>query len=276
MNKFSLHKELLRKFDKFEGASNIAFQYDFECEGFKDLISKYEIDKIAGNGSEINKVLNLMEWCSNNVLHNGGLKDVEFINKNSIDILNYSFGKGKEYGVYCRLQAIVFTECCLSLGLKSRILHCLPYSSTDFESHVVSIVYINEFDKWIMLDAGNNRYFVDENNIILSPIETRFRIANDMFIKCNENDDGYITYMAKNLFYFKSLQINTFGSDEIYNQDIYCVPTGFDVLKREIEYCEYAISCLPNHLSEDWKKQLIINKSKTNVIVANEKCFFSI
>lgn len=276
MEEYNLYKKLLQQYDNFDGASDIAFEYDFDNNNFSDLISKYKIDKVAGDGSELDKVLNLMNWCSHNVLHNEGLKDVEFINKNSIDILDYSFGKGKEFGVYCRLQAIVFTECCLALGIKSRIVHCLPYSSTDFESHVVSIVYINNLKKWIMIDAGNNQYFVDEKGIMLSPLEIRYRIANEMFIKCNMKDDAYITYMAKNLFYFKSLRLNTFGSDDIDNQDLYCVPKGFDVLKREIEYCEYAIRSLPDYLTEDWKNQLSINKRKTDIKAVSDKCFFGI
>lgn len=137
---YSLLVGALKVFDDFsESNSKIDFVYDYNNEKFNTLKSKYKISDIAGKGAEINKVLNLLKWCSQNVLHNGGTKDVEFIPKTSIDILNYSFQKGREYGVYCRLQAIVFTECCLALGIKSRILHCSPYSPYDFDTHVVSI-----------------------------------------------------------------------------------------------------------------------------------------
>lgn len=61
----------------------------------------------------------------------------------------------------------------------------------------------------------------------------------------------------KNPFYFKSLQINAFGSNLQKNQKtIYCIPKGFNVLDREVAYCEYAIKNCPAHLVDDWKKAL--------------------
>ena len=89
-------------------------------------------------GEKLSPVI-IYEMC---IRDRGGTKDVEFILKTSLNILNYAYKKGWEYGVYYRLQAIVFTECCLALGLKSRILHCLPFGPYDFDSHVISIVYI--------------------------------------------------------------------------------------------------------------------------------------
>ena len=38
------------------------------------------------------------------------------------------------------------------------------------------MVYIEEMNKWVMIDAGNGRYFLDEKKIILSPLEVRKKI----------------------------------------------------------------------------------------------------
>ena len=265
----------LRVFSFFDGATDIKFSYNFKCPEYDELINKYNLLNVIGNGSTLEKVIRLMEWCSQNVLHNGGTKDVEFLEKNSLSILDYSFQKGSEFGVYCRLQAIVFTECCLALGIKSRILHCLPFTPYDFETHVVSMVYIEEMNKWIMIDAGNGRYFLDEKNIILSPLEVRKKLGNKQFITCNVPDERYLLYMAKNLFYFKSLQINTFGADLVIGQEsIYCVPTGFDVMEREIGYCQYAISNLDPQFVSDWEKALNEYMNRTEIKIASESCFF--
>ena len=167
-NDYDLYTGALRVFHDF-GASNnsiedYSFSYDFNSPQYEYLKSKYHIDSVAGNGSELEKALKLLKWCSQNVLHNGGTKDVEFIPKTSGDILDYAFGKGREFGVYCRLQAIVFTECCLALGIKSRILHCLPFSPNDFDTHVVSIVYIPDLSKFMksldMLDENVSKAVV--------------------------------------------------------------------------------------------------------------------
>ena len=99
---YSLLTGALKVFDDFCGDNEkINFIYDYNAIRFNELKSKYRINEIAGNGSELEKVLNLLQWCSENVLHNGGTKDVEFVPKTSIDILNYSYQKGREYGVYC-------------------------------------------------------------------------------------------------------------------------------------------------------------------------------
>lgn len=260
----------LRVFRDFTHSNFYAdFEYDFNNSNFEILKDKYNIVQIAGNGDELTKALNLLRWCCDNVLHNGGSKNVESVPKTSIGILDYAYQKGIENGVYCRLQSIVFTECCLALGIKSRILHCLPFSPNDFDSHVVSIVFINSLNKWIMVDAGSNGYFLDENNIILSPMEVRQKLGDNSFVKCNPNiypnssqsfedkQNNYQNYMAKNLFYFKSMLKNTFGADLINNQEtIYCIPNGFYVYGREIAYCHYAINNCPEHLADDWKKEL--------------------
>lgn len=266
----------LNTFCDFTGEDNKDFVYDYNAPGFSELLSKYPIREAAGNGTQLEKVLNLLSWCSRNVLHNGGIKDVEFVPKTSLGILDYAYQKGRENGVYCRLQAIVFSECCLAMGIKSRILHCLPFSPYDFDTHVVSIVYIDSLKKWILLDPGNNQYFMDENNVILSPLEVRKRLGDDEYVKSNIDDENYKHYMAKNLFYFKSLQNNTFGSDLQYEQEIiYCAPKGFNVLKREIAYSKYAIENSPPNLAADWEKALEKFTKRTSIINVSGDMFFS-
>ncbi len=276
-NDYYIYTGALRVFHDFNSSNNedFSFSYDFVSPHYEYLKSKYHIDTVAGNGSELEKALRLLRWCFKNVLHNGGTKDVEFIPKTSGDILDYAFGKGREYGVYCRLQAIVFTECCLALGIKARILHCLPFSPNDFDSHVVSIVYISDLKKWILLDAGNYRYFIDSENNILSPMEIRMRLAFDGDLKCNEPDENYKLYIAKNLFYFKSLKYNTYGSDLLKNQEtVYCIPAGFDVLDREIAYCEYAIKNSPAEFAKDWAEALVEYKKRKSCSCISSDLFF--
>lgn len=276
-NEYYTYIGALRVFNDFSCQTDeYAFSYDYNAPEYDNLRMKYRIDKVAGNGSELDKALNLMQWCSENILHNGRTKDVEFIPKTSVDILDYAFQKGREYGVYCRLQAIVFTECCLALGIKSRILHCLPFSPNDFDTHVVSMVYISDMAKWIMLDASNNRYFVNSDKTILSPMEIRSKLAYNDNIECNVPDDNYKMYMAKNMFYFKSPQINTFGSDLLTEQKtIYCIPCGFDVLEREIAYCQYAIKNTSEEFAQDWKRALSTYQKRTSIDCLPAKLFFA-
>jgi hypothetical protein len=269
-SEYLLYTGALRVFDDFssESCGEFVIEHDIVHPDFRTLHEKYPIREVAGRGDDFSKAINLMRWVYDNVLHNGGRKDVEFVPKNSLSILDYSFGKGVEFGVYCRLQAIVFTECCLSIWLCARTLHCLPFSPYDFDSHVVSMVWIESLKKWVMFDAGNNAYFTDENQMPLSPIEVRNHLSiNSCFVSnalqpryetaSEEKNASYMQYMAKNLFYFKFSAKNTFGTDLVDGQKTYhLTPLGFQVREREIAYCKYAINNSPDPLKSGWMNAL--------------------
>lgn len=275
----------LRVFDDFSqvGCSDFAIEHDRTSPGLNTLRDAYSIEKVAGGGDGFSKATNIMRWVHGNVLHNGGTRDVEFVPKDALSILEYAFGKGVEYGVYCRLQAIVFTECCLCIGLPARTIHCLPYSPYDFDSHVVSMVWMDDLKKWVLFDAGNNAYFTDREGMPLSPLEARQWLGLD---DCRVGDGlrptedaafadkeaAYIQYMAKNLFYMKFSAINTFGTDLVEGQRTYhLIPVGFDAKAREIAYCEYAIRNCPEPLRGDWEAALDAFRKQTIVAVTQEQ-----
>jgi hypothetical protein len=282
---YLMHIGALKVFDDFSysNCKNFAIEHDIPNNQYLTLKEKYNIEEIAGTGDDFSKAVNLLRWVHNNILHNGGATDVEFVPKNSLSILNYSFGKGVEFGVYCRLQAIVFTECCLSLGLAARTIHCLPFSPNDFESHVVSMVYINELKKWVLFDSSNNAYFMNKEGVPLSPLEARESLGNDDVAVSSDlwpssNTDinskikNYKNYMAKNLFYMKFSKFNTFGTDLVRDQITYhLIPRGFDVQTREIAYCEYAIRNSPEHLKSGWTEHLEeLKNQKINAVSKEE------
>lgn len=92
---YSLLIGALRTLNVFsENSKQIEFTYNYCAPGFLDLLKNYSVQEIAGKGNELDKALNLLRWCSENVLHNGGTKDVEFIPKTSLNILNYDYKKG--------------------------------------------------------------------------------------------------------------------------------------------------------------------------------------
>ncbi len=268
-NEYLLLTGALKVFNDFT-CSNEGYyiEHDITHPKYELLKSKYPVVQTAGDGSDFSKAVNLLRWVHDNVLHCDGTKDIEAIPLDSISILDYSFGKGIEFGVWCYHQAIVFTECCLAIGLLARKIHCLPFSPNDFEAHAVSMVYITEMKKWILFDPGNNAYFLDENGNALSPLEARERLADDNITmnsdllpddtkNFNEKAAWYKQYMAKNLFYIKFSSINTFGTYSVENQTTYhLIPRGFNAQGREIAYCEYAIKNCPEPLRQDWENHL--------------------
>jgi|GEM_PF-794462 len=266
---YLLYRGALTAFDDFSlSCKDFTIHHDTESTALSTLRETYGLEKVAGENCEFTKAINIIRWVHDNVLYNGGTKDVEFIPKDAMSILAYAYGKGAECGVYCRLQAIVFTECCLAMGLPARTIHCLPFSPYDFDSHVVSMVYIRDYDKWIYFDPGNNVYFMDGQGVPQSPLEARAALAvDDIHLPdtlqphydsaLEEKAEQYKQYMAKNMFYLKFAGINTAGTDLVKGQVTYhLIPRGFDVQKREVTYCQYAINNAPVILRKDWEDAL--------------------
>ena len=263
---FLLFTGALRVFADFSCArDDFTVVHDTEHPGFQILREKYPIKQTAGDGGDFAKAERLMRWVCENVAHNGGTKEVPGDLLDSVSILDYSFGKGRECGVVCRHQAIVFTECCLALGLTARTIHCLPFGPYDCDTHVVSMVYIRELAKWVLFDQSNNAYFQDRDGTPLSPLEARELLGLDQavvsanvrpFSSCDyESKAGdYKRYMAKNLFYIKFSAVNTFGTDLVKGQKTYfLIPRGFDVKNREIAYCEYGADNSPEIYRDSWR-----------------------
>jgi len=255
-------------FDNFSESTckNFVVEHDMSNVKFELLRRQYSLLEVAGNGDDFSKAVNLMRWVYENVLHCGVGEDVD-IQRDPISILEYSFGKGRMPGIYCRHQAIVLTECCLAVGLTARTIHCLPFSPNDFDSHVVSMVYIRELSKWVLFDQSNNAYFKDKNGVALSPLEARRLLGRDEVFVCDDiqrDVNSYKQYMAKNLFYIKFWAKNTFGTDLIEGQTTYhLAPMGFDVKAREIAYCEYAIKNCPSEIRKGWEDALEGFKAQT-------------
>ena len=178
-------------------------------------------------------------------------------------------------GFFCYHIAIVFTECCLAAGLTARTIHCKPFSPNDVDTHVVSMVYINEMNKWVLFDPNNNAYFTDKNDIALSPLEARYLLGHDeikVYGNPQKEPDWYKQYMAKNLFYIKFWGNNTFGTDLVENQNVYFLaPLGFDVKRREAAYCEYAIKINPPEFRKGWTEYWEEIKGQQIILVSEEQ-----
>jgi hypothetical protein len=279
-NEYLLLTGALRVFDDFSQSCCDSFiiEHDVNSPKFELLRSSYNVLEIAGNGNDFAKSIKLMQWVHDNVLHCGGGGEVDLL-KDSVSILNYTFGKGKVPGIFCYHIAIVFTECCLAAGLIARTIHCKPFSPYDVDTHVVSMVFINEMNKWVLFDPNNNCYFIDSNGVALSPLEARYLLGRDeIFVSegLQKESDWYKQYMAKNLFYVKFWAINTYGTDLTENQTTYFLaPLGFDVRGREIAYCEYAISINPIENRKGWEEYLEQLK-KQKIIKVSEEQFLRI
>lgn len=167
------------------------------------------LDSIAGQGSQVSKVLNLMYWIHNLIPHDGN--HMNPVVKNAMSMINEC--KRDNRGLNCRGLATVLNECYLSMGIKSRFVTCLPKDSLgiDPDCHVINMVYINDLKKWIWVDPTFAAYVRDENGQFLGIEEVRERLIEKKPLilnpeanwnhKQSQTKEYYLGYyMSKNLY----------------------------------------------------------------------------
>jgi len=166
-----------------------------------------KLDSIAGKGSELSQIFNLLHWVHNLVKHNGSSTSPNL--KNAIDLVNVC--KTEHRGVNCRMMATILNECYLSMGIKSRYITCMPKESKFDDCHVINMVYSRELEKWIWIDPTFDAYVMDEKGNLLGIQEVRERLIKGKPLVLNADANWnreslqvkseYLDkYMAKNLY----------------------------------------------------------------------------
>lgn len=248
---FRLQCGLLRLYDEFDLLPDKlapGFEYERSHPELDRLREKYQLDRVAGNGNDWSKALALMNWLTERVSHKGNITSAlpevcKTLPMNSLGLLEYSFEKGQERGINCYMLAIVLTEACLSLGLKSRIVSLNPLNPYDYDNHLVTIVWCENFSKWVMVDPSYNAYLRDAEGALLNPWEIRDLFCRHKTTVCNDElahngakygSNEYLRYLAKNLFYMQSPTFSGFNSATTSEQPwLVLSPKHFDVCKRE-------------------------------------------
>lgn len=214
--------------ENFREGEDYRFSYDLENDEYHELLAKYPIKEIAGEGNEFGQALNLMNEFSGRLSHSSNLK-IDAENMNALYLLDYSLDK-KDHGIYCRAKAQILNEMCLALGIYARKVWINPISVYDSDCHVVNEVWDSSLNKWIMLDITNNTYWIDNEKTPLSVLEIRDHLAKNEF--CTpvlagdklsdpegslEKNLGNYLYIAKNMVYMYYLDRATVGeSDRFY------------------------------------------------------------
>lgn len=217
---------ILRNNLEFHDGADYELKYDFTNENYQTLKSKYKVESTAGNGTEFEKAMRLMDEYAPRLTHKSNYDN--HVEMNALDLLEYSLDN-KNHGINCRAKAQILNEMCLSLGIYSRKVWIMPYSGYDGDCHVVNEVWDTSLNKWVMLDITNNTYWVDENNTPLSILEIREKAALREFCTpvevgdntCNlqrvkEKNIGNFLYIVKNMAYTEYCTEYTVGEIKKY------------------------------------------------------------
>lgn len=205
----------------FHDGTDYKLQYDFSHEDYEILKSKYQIENTAKGGTEFERALLLMNEYAPRLTHKSDYDNHR--EQSATDLLEYSLDN-RSHGINCRAKAQIFNEMCLALGIYSRKVWIMPYSKYDSDCHVVNEVWDTSLDKWVMLDITNNEYWVDENNMPLSILEIRSKVALREFCTPVKADDktnnlqglkdkniGDFLYIVKNMAFMEYCTEYTVG-----------------------------------------------------------------
>lgn len=169
------------------------------------------LEKIAGTGNEISKVLNIMHWLHNLIRHDGQKGDPETMNV----LEKIRFCMENNCGLNCRDLSLIFHHCLQSLDIRSGYITCKPRNllKTDNDCHVVNQVFIAEMNKWVMIDVTLNAYVMDEEGQLLDIAAVRARLISGQPLLLNPDanwnncysmtkKEYLYKYMAKNMYRF--------------------------------------------------------------------------
>ena len=205
--------DILKRAEKYNLSDNRAIpKFTYQSSDDPNLLALrkgFNLDSIAGQGTDVLKILNLMHWIHDLVPHDGMNGNPEV--KNALSMLKLCKMEGR--GLNCRGLAIVLNECYLSMGIKSRIVTCYPKDSLkiDQDCHVINSVYSESLKKWLWIDPTFDAYVMNEKGEMLSIEEVRERLISDKTLILNpdanwnnqsaQTKENYLeNYMAKNLY----------------------------------------------------------------------------
>ena len=224
---YNMEAGIVKRLREFQDGNDYVITYDLENAEYPELLTRYGIEGIAGNGSEFEKGKALMNAFSGRLRHKSDYDNQSDIN--ALALLEYSLDK-KNHGINCRAKSQILNEMCLALGLYSRKVWINPNSEYDTDCHVVNEIWDTTLHQWVMLDMTNNYYWVDEAGKPLSVLEIRDHIANQEFCTPVTPDDSLtdlhrslrrnyenFLYIAKNMVYMYYCTNNSTGeTDHFY------------------------------------------------------------
>lgn len=203
--------EILKNAGKYDYTDNRfvpKFTYQSaENPNLQRIRQDLKLDSIAGKGSELSQIFNLLHWVHNLVRHDGSSENPTL--KNAIELIKVCNAENR--GVNCRMLATILNECYLSMGIKSRYITCMPKETEFDDCHVINMVYSKELEKWIWIDPTFDSYVMDENGNLLGIQEVRERLIKGLPLVLNadanwnrenlQTKEYYLeNYMAKNLY----------------------------------------------------------------------------
>lgn len=252
---------LLRKHPAFS-ANPPAYPVDLKFyyaaptdDGLKKLRDLYDLDAVAGRGSETDRIINLMSWVYQLTGHANEPEIPE--EPNALNLI--PLARDKHMMINCYLKTVILNEAYLAVGFASRQTHLLPAENEDEESHFVTSVFSRALGRWILMDPDFGVYVTDEKGAILGIAEIRSRLiaGQPLVVKPVGPQPGFLAqawsnvrsfidgtsyfwYLSKNIFKVECQQYSRFNQAAHPNRVYFdLIPDGYrEELLREPKITE--------------------------------------
>jgi len=152
---------------------DVNFQYAAPTDdNLRKLRKMYNLETVAGQGSETDRTINLTSWVYQLTGHANNPQIPKELNAFHLIRL----AKVEHKTINCYMKTIILNEVFLAMGFSSRQTHLLPHSNEEDESHFITSVYSRTQGKWILMDPDFGVYVTDEKGNILGVAEIRSRL----------------------------------------------------------------------------------------------------
>jgi hypothetical protein len=212
-------------------------------ENLTELRLAYDLDTVAGNGPETERLINLMRWVYRLTGHANQPEIPE--ERNALILI--PLARDRQMLMNCYLKTVILNEVYLAMGFESRQTHLWPAENEDEESHYITSVYSRTLERWILMDPDFGVYATDERGAILGVAEIRSRLIAGRPVavklvdpppsylarawsKVQEFVDGtsYLWYLQKNLFKIECPQNSLFNLAAVPNRVYFqVIPDGY-------------------------------------------------
>ncbi len=246
------YKGILFNNREFQPGTRGKIQYDFSCPEYPELVEKYDLAGIAGEGVSFERARRLLHHFAPKLTHASWFPNN--VKRDTLSLLDYSYGD-PEHGLNCLNKSIILVGCCLAVGIYARRVFIMPMSPYDFDNHVVTEIYDEERQKWVFMDPTTDGYFIDEEGTPLSVLEMRERFTRDAFVTHIKSTDEAANmrelrekyqeenaYICKNLFWIQVDSYNGFAARE---DRLTFAPVGYSLKENRLAACRYRISHCP-------------------------------
>ena len=240
---FTAYTDRLKKYPSFSSGASLEPLFTYSDSSAPELIrlrGEFHPEPVTGTGDTFTRTLALMERVHRDLFFVGGRAEPAALN--TAEIMKVS----KKGELFCTHYAVVLTELLLSIGIKARLVSCIP-EIFDCDSHTGVLVYLPETSCWFFADPTFNTYF-EENGKPLDIFDIRKLYAEDRppkfrhitidkqwelscgGVSCETYDEWYRLYMAKNSFRFMSPAHSRYGCLSEKDAEWVAVnPTGFNL-----------------------------------------------